>query len=271
MENSKVYFRGYLLTPKNSVERKVYDNSNTGYKAEDVVRIAYVAAFNAYSRFNWKDIESQYPLEDFKQDAAMYILDKFNEGYFDASQGDIFPIVYRLINGHFIYNKYVEYRDVEYVLPLNRPVDFGNPGQREVEYLDGIADPERPNPEDLLFKEVGAKSGKEIVKDILKELSVQPFNTHKYEYVGIIDGNRVDLTEVSVGELILQGKGLHDILNVFGYEVSNSGSTSQTAYIAKIVKRTRDKIVEVIKCLETDGQCSIRDYFELLDRRTVRL
>jgi len=266
MSNVKVSFRGYSnVAAKGSKERVVFDNSKSKWTEDDVVGIAYKAARATYYQQSW--LGSKYDVDDFMQDAAIDILERFRTGYFDANRHDIFPIIFRLINGHFVFNEYKRRVKERRELALNAPaIGVKKAGRRETTWLDLLAEPTR---HDLDFiKEEAAKEGTELIEAVIDQLDFRPFNTRKYTYSGIVKGMRVELTESLIAKLIFDGKDLHDILDVYGHNVSNSGSTSQSAYLAKIVKQTTTRIVNAIKAMNDDEQECVKSYLELNSMRS---
>jgi hypothetical protein len=258
MSGSIVSFRGYNVEVSIKKEKVVFDNSNTAWSDTQIAEIAYKAAEIVYNKQRWD--RTKYDIDDFKQDAAMYILDKFKAGYFDGSTPDIGPIVYRLLNGHYVYNQYRSTKRVRDEAQLNDPVEYmpelGSLGRRP-EYLDLVQD-ERPTPEEYSIHEKAISAGEHIVNYVVDKLNTQPFNTRKHAYVGYIDDIEIPLTESIVGKLIVEGKTLHEILDIYGYhDVTNAGLSSQTAYIAKVIKRTTQRIADIVASLsDTEKECA---------------
>lgn len=259
MSEEVKYLGGYRLTPKHSVKSGGYDNSKSGWKDEDVINMSYKAAGIVYDKYRWDT--ANYTKDDFQQEAAIYILNKFNMGYFDANNDNIFPIVYRLIDGHFVYNKYKKHRPEFNIIRLdsekfdNMPEDFYEDDLLRVN--------EDQNPEDICIKEEDIREGMSRVIEIISGLNSEPYITRKYNYVGELEGGiKVKLTEYNIGKLIIEGKSLHDILEIYGCNNSNSGASSKSANIARTVKRTKDKIVKGIKSLSEESKDSVRELFE---------
>ena len=262
-----LYFRGYKFAPKGKGQKAAIEPGNVVWAEEDVVNVAYKAARSIYRKYSWAS--SKYSEEDFIQDAAMSILKCFRDGYFTATTDNIYPIVYRLIDGYFVYNKLKKQKAEKCVLSLNDLAPFSKYGNGEdIELLETIADSSEQIIDNTV-KERDAQIGKNILLKVIDTFETMPVRTRKHSYNGITGVSHIELSEYSIARLILDGNDLHDILNVFGFDISNSGSTSQTAYIAKIVKNVTDSLIEKIRALSSKDKESIADFLELAKRKRL--
>jgi|GEM_PF-6885956 len=268
MSSEKQYFRGYAFAPKGKGKKANIERGNVVWTEEEVSKVAYKAARIIYRKYGW--VKSKYDEDDFVQDAVMSILKGFRDGYFIATTSNIFPIVYRLIDGYFVYNKLKKHKVDSKVISLNDSSPFSKyNADKDVELLETIKDTSDIIT-DIVEKEDSAANGKNIILSVIETFSAIPIKTRKHVYVGVVDKNKkVNLSESVIASLVLSGKDLHDILNIFGFTVLNSGSMSQTAYIAKIVRNVTDSVVEKIKALSNDDRESVKSFLELSRNRKL--
>jgi hypothetical protein len=121
MSSEKQYFRGYAFAPKGKGKKANIERGNVVWTEEEVSKVAYKAARIIYRKYGW--VKSKYDEDDFVQDAVMSILKGFRDGYFIATTSNIFPIVYRLIDGYFVYNKLKKHKVDSKVISLNDSCD----------------------------------------------------------------------------------------------------------------------------------------------------
>ncbi len=254
MQKQKITFNGYQINKTEKSKKTLYDNSCLLSREDEVVQEAYKAANSIYPMYDWEDV--MYGREDFMQDSAIYILEKFRSGYFDGSRPNLFPIIYRLIDGYFVYNKRnLSKKCATSGNSLNTVAYITNAGY-VIEYISILADKTPYDPEDLIH-------GNKCLDSIIKKLNTKPFKTHKHNYFCEINGDRHELNEALVGALILDGKDLHRILSIFNCDTTWSGGSSKSAYIAKVINRTKNKILAEVKELSEDSRESVVRYLSV--------
>jgi len=252
MDNTKVIFNGYKLNKTDPNRESLYDNSCFLHREDEVVKESYKAANTVYSNTNWDGASGS--REDFRQEAAMYIIKKFRSGYFDGSRKNLFPIIYRLIDGYFAYNT-KKSMDRESLVETSLNRTFSTRHDSDIEYLQLLADTRhRYAIEDVIH-------GENCIVKIIGKLDPKPIPTRKHKYQCELDGKAHKLNEALVGALLVSGRDLHYILDIFDCGTSWSGGSSRSAYIAKIVSRTKYKILEEVKGLPEEAKESVVGYF----------
>lgn len=213
------------------------------WSEEEFVAEVYKVAPIVYRGRSW--LGSKYSEDDFVQDAAVFMLEKFRDKYFDVTRDDLKPIIYRLLNGYFSLNKIKLKKRDRSTFSLN-DIEKGLSGvHAEKEKIDFIYDKDLNAEEEINYNE-SVNSGKELLLGIIDTLEFQPFRSRKHTYKGRVGKKTIELTEANLARLVSSGYKLHDILKVYGYNVTNAGSTSQTTFIAHKVKNIIEKLANKV-------------------------
>lgn len=226
---------------------------------DEVVRLTYKVAPIVYKGRSW--VGSKYSLDDFVQDAVMHILEKFRAGYLDTDRDDIKPLIYVLLNRFFAYNKYKKAKNDRATSSLHLPAIDTSGDSSKKEMIEMIED-ENPSPEEFTKNIDAIGDGEEIILGIIDNLDFEPFKSRKYQYSGEIDGKKIELTEANLAKLFFSGKTLHDILRIYGINVTNSGADSRASFIAHKLKALIKKMSETINALNDREKESVVKYLE---------
>jgi hypothetical protein len=191
-------------------------------------------------------------------------MDLYNRNYLDTTLTNIRPLIYRMLNGHFVFNMYKKQKRSRDELSLNKSASptISSDSSHDSEFLDFIHDTDY-NPEEL----INISSGEEIVKTIIDNLSFIPYSTRIYTYTGVTEeGNEIQLTESNLAKLILSGYDLHKILQMFNVDVANIGTSAQASYIAHKVKAVIMKLSKEINELSDDMLASVKLFLNNIKR-----
>ena len=247
-------FGSYEVT-KRGTSTKDYSTPEhlSKWNEEQVTQAVYNVAPRVYTKRNWQG--TRYTLEDFCQDSAMYILRLYRTNYFSTDRDNIEPIIYRLLNGFFSFNKLKELRKVESRVYSYDSYDLKTPG--DYSFVDVVGE---GTDEDMA---VDIEAGKEVIVEILENLSDKEVESKKYEYYGMADGKRYGLSERNIASLLFSGKTAHDIIDFYGKTVDWIGSSSEATFVFHKVQGTLDKIKSVLSGLGEEAEECLRNYLEI--------
>jgi len=244
-------FRNLSGATKNSgVKPNAANPGNIKWDRDSLVDITYKIAPAVYSKYDWKNLK--YSIEDFTQDAVMYIMDLYDRDYLDLTLNNIGPLINRMLNGHFVYNMYKKHQKHSKEYSLNKTKDTESSSQ---EFIDDLKD-ESPDSEVLLL-------GEDFLKAFIDNLSFIPYSTRKYKYKGYTDkSGEIELTESNLAKLIISGYTLHQILKIFNVDTNNIGASSQASYIAYKVRNIINKLALLINNEEPNIREAIKLYLK---------
>lgn len=223
---------------------------------DSVIAVVYNVAPRVYYRKRWPQ---PYTIDDFVQDSAMYILDLYRKNYFPTDQDNIDPIIYRLLDGFFIINKYQRIKKEEYgKIYLDRYFKHGNHDSSSDQSVLQLAVDNNYDERDSRVA-----IGLELAEELIDRMDFQPYKTRKYKYVGYLNGETLALSEKNLAKLILMGMTMHDILDVYGNDVSNISTSTKATYIFHRVKITIDRMKEVIAGISEGSESKFAEYVSM--------
>lgn len=234
---------------------KYFTNGYTQEYLDDLIEATYRVAPKVYKKYTW-DARFQYTVDDYAQEAAMYIFDLFKQQYINLPNniGKIDNLVYSLLDKHWTFNKYTSLRTSgNHEVSRLHVEDIDDSGFQALGvYLDSVSD-DTDNQEDRL----AIKIGKDILNDLINNtFSYTPYRNakHTYEYKG------QRLTEKMLAELVLSGKSPNAIVELIGY--SSKDNTPPTVMLRRRYKTIIDKTAEAIKKLSLGDRKYIERYLE---------
>lgn len=223
---------------------------------DSVVGVVYNVAPRVYYRKRWPQL---YTIDDFVQESAMYILDLYRKNYFPTDQDNIDPIIYRLLDGFFIINKYQRIKKEGYgKIYLDRYFKHGNHDSSSDQSALQLAVDNNYDERDSRVA-----IGLELAEELIDRMDFQPYKTRKYKYVGYLNGETLALSEKNLAKLILMGMTMHDILDVYGNDVSNISTSTKATYIFHRVKITIDRMKEVIAGISEGAESKFAEYVSM--------
>ncbi len=232
---------------------------------DEVVEATYRVATNVYYRSALTRL--RYDKDDFLQDAALFILNKFRDKYFEITTDNAEPLIYSLLNNWFKRNAvsadYKHYRRVVYMdrSLSDSSVNSSSAGNNMI--FSNLMKSSISSPDAVYEYEVAVSSGKRILDNIIDSLDVTPYNSRKYNYIGKDeDFGKIKLSESNLARLLVSGKDLHSILTIYGNNTNNAGSSSPSAFIARKVKETKERLVDLIKGLPHSEKNDVIVYME---------
>lgn len=224
------------------------------WNAETIVDAAYRVAPKVYYTKNWKN--TNYDLDDFVQDAAMYILELYNDRYFPLDRENIDGMIYKMLKT-FSFNK-------------NRSLQNKASKTFSINSTDSDDKPSATTflPADTLdpSQEEALDYAKELLEEIVEnDMKDQPFMTRKHTYRGKLDtwgDTGFELSEQNIAKLLLSGYGSTDIMNIYDSFADNIGASSKATYVYKKVNHVIDKLADVINQKPDYERKAIADYME---------
>lgn len=213
-------------------------------RLDELVGIAYEVAPMIYFKAGWKD--TVYNRDEFIQDAATYIWDKYNEGYFDSkTDSQLRPMVIGMLSGYFLKNQYKTAKKY-----YGRTVRVNEQDTEEES---------SPNFRNRVFKDNRTLTPSEnyelqlIIDDIVDLFSDEPYKTRKHTYSAKIGNKTVLANDKIIAELLLSGYTIRDIVLKF-VDIPEGAYYSHDAKASYL---GNSKILVVLK--------RITDYIGLLD------
>jgi hypothetical protein len=245
----KVLVGSYVVAKRG--KGKPMGSKTSVWDEESIAGVVYKVAPRVYGKKCWPD---HYTLDDFVQDAAMYIIRLHRENYFPTDRPNIDSIVYRLINGFFVMNKTAELGRRRTVSLDEAIVNSGDTG--EITFKDMILSSE--------YHEDATLYGKSIIETIFEKMDFRPYKTKKYEYRGNIGGSEIILSQKMLAGLVFGGMTMRGILSVYGYgDVRNIGAHSQANYVYHKVYDTLEKIRNEFQKLDDKEKTEFVKYINL--------
>lgn len=234
------------------------------YNVEHLIDIAYKVAPNIYYKRNWSNTGMDQ--DEFVQQAAIYIFDKYNEGYFKGKQAhEITPMVIGMIQGWFIRNMHqTAVNKSKRQTALNQVVS----AEDDREAIDLLVDDDAITPDEYV-SEADFRVAKKILNQLLKNFSDSPFPSRKHRYIadripGF--GKNVEASERVLIDLVLRGRTVKEIANY--YKSKDAGEyyshDSKASYISHKVSQAIDKLANMLNALDDDEQAMVKDYIEAL-------
>lgn len=258
---------GYTIAIKNRATRNEEDYVNSrGWTEDDVAEATYNVAPIVYNNRvttgSW--VDTAYTKEDFTQEAALYMVGLFRKNYFRTDNDELEPIIYRMLNNHFVSNTNKKaHKDYKRNIPsLNRT--FPN---STTEYIDMEQSLDNTS-EDTIISEEAVEHGKEILDEIIDLLSFKPYVTRKHTYKGThVTMGELDLSEKNIALLLLQGNSARDIIRIYGKEVDNIGTSSEASFVLHKVKRVVDNLAYIINGLSEEDREYVKTYINFVDMK----
>jgi hypothetical protein len=234
---------------------KVHDKDVQIYDEHDVIAMVYDVAPIIYKKKRKWFYNTNYDLEDFVQDAAIHILERFREDYFDLSNPKLKSVIYTLIDGYFSLNKSRwDLRHSREELHLDAVSD--NEIEQE-QYVDLLLTKDL-DPEEKYILEKAIKDGREITNKMINKLSDTVFQTRKYRYIGEFKGKNYPFSEKSLVLLFLEGLTLKDIQEVYKAELDRNYYKARL--VERKLKQTLNKLAEMINALEDSKRFNVKVY-----------
>lgn len=231
------------------------------FTQEEIANSVYKVAPLVYRRKDWSFTD--YPEDDFIQDAAMHMIRLNEEGYFDNNKSgveNLDGLTYKLLSGHFVLNaQKLRYKDgaISYISTDQDSEDFGI--SKSKEYNAEIADVTTQSPDKIEADKEKIALGKALFEEILDTFSVVPYTTRKHTYKGHEKTlGDIELSEYNIGLLLSMGYNLGEILAVYGFE--GKERHSQTSYISHKVQDTMNKLREILSELKQEDKNAIEAY-----------
>ena len=257
---------GYRIAHKNTAEPGEHNYENIrGWTEDELVSAVYNVApiiYNSKTRAGVWD-NTSYTEEDFTQEAALYALGLFRKNYFNTDYDILEPIVYRMLNSHFVWNvSRRERREYKRNEPsLNRK--YSNSDR---EYLDSEVDYNTRSVSDKAIYDEDIEEGKKIVDEIIELLDFKPYRTRKHTYIGNDEElGQIELTEKNIALLLLRGNSARDIIRIYGKEVDNIGASSEASFVSHKIKDTINNMAFIINNLDEDERDSVKTYLRFLE------
>lgn len=265
-----------MLKNKSLREAKSLKDIPENYDIEHIIDIVYAVAGNIYYRKAWPD--SLYSKEDFIQEAAMYMITKWDEGYFEGKPASqIIPSVIGMLNNWFIRNKHMQalttpaYRKqkevniqgIETFKDEDTPTDKFS---RKV--AAALTDPDR-TPDESSVANAKAREGKQIIQSILETMSSEPYPTRKHTYSAHLDGpGEIQLSPYIIAKLVLDGYTTKEIINMFIDEPLADGihytADSRGSYISKRVNAVVNQLADKFNSLDDEKLSLVKAAMELV-------
>lgn len=282
-------------TYKKAKTKRAYapeDLLDRNWTEDEIAAIAYNKAYIVWNRNKAELLSYGIDEDDFIQDAVWHVLSKFKEGYFPPNYKFVDALAYRLINGFFIFNaKSAAVNKRNRVVSLNAPVsaNIDNDG----ELLDKIQDTQVLTPEEEYRATIDQEAdtermqalielGRDVLEEIVDQLSVVPISSRKYNYVATMpnledteDTQLVEyrLTERNIGLMLAAGYSQKEIANIFGrpvmpdaIDVKYYSHHSAASFVQKRVREVLLKISQValLDYSATEAE-AVNAYFRYLE------
>lgn len=189
-------------------------------------------------------------IEDFQQDAALYILNLYRKDYMyldkdrDA-RGMVFKMLSQYSQNYF--RKYLRNKG-KHAGSLNNSVN------KNVEKLELISREEQLNPEDWSVINLEKIRGEKLLKEIIEQLNILPFKTRKHEYIG---KENKKLSEYNLAKMIISGYTMKDILKEYNVYTPNTGTSSKAVFVNKKVHEVSDKLKSIVNKLDENDREAI--------------
>lgn len=219
-------------------------------RLETLIDIAYEVAPYLYFKADWRN--TVYSRDEFIQDAAIYIFDKYNQGYFDNKTDEqLRPMVIGMLSGYFLKNQNKTAKKYYARTPRVNEQDTDEESSLGLRsYV--FSDKKTLSPSDDYELQT-------IIDDILDLFSDEPYKTRKHTYSAKIGRKTVLANDKIIAALLLSGYTIRDIVELFvdipaGVYYSHDARAS---YLGN------SKILTVLK--------RINDYINLLDNREKEL
>lgn len=222
-----------------------------------VYNVAPIIYNNKAQQGAWDN--TSYTEEDFVNEAALYTINLFRNKYFSTDFDSLEPIIYRMLNSHFVRNVLNrERRDYSRNLPvLNRPKGDEN----DTEFIDYLESEYLP-PSEFVDRSL-IDRGEAIAEKIIDSLNFLPYRTRKHTYVGQDkDLGKLQLSEQNIARLLFLGETPRGIIRIYGKEVDNIGSSSEASFILHKVKEVIEKIVLMVEKLPNKDKKALKAYME---------
>lgn len=263
-------FAGVVLESRQLNKKLIKEHKlSEGFTLEHLVDIVYKVAGNIYYRKEWP--ESMYSKEDFIQEAAIYIVDKWNEGYFEGKDHtNIVPAVIGMLNGWFLRNKHQQsmtssaYRKtkehniqgIDELKDGDSPTDkFSRKVARE------LTSPE-DSPEEHEDRSSSTAAGNLVLIEVLKEFSKEPYPTRKHNYQAFVNElGTVKLSPWVIARMLTLGYTDRDIIKLFTGINADSDvhftADSRSSYVYKRVREVYNSLISKFR------ELSEEDYYHL--------
>lgn len=227
-------------------------------REEEITNAAYRMADKIYN-MNIASVKNVgVDKDDFRQDAVMYILNKYRneEMYMDEGykpEGIIFTFLSRF---YLNYIKEFVRKNRELKL-LDLPAKNGKSGTA----LDYVADSEQLNSEELAVLSKEKERAEKLLDKIISNFENLPYPTRKYEYV---NKENKKLSEYRLAKLIIKGYTMGSILKEYDSYTTNIGTNSKAHFINKKVHLVMEKLSDIVSKLEENDTEAIKIFADSL-------
>jgi hypothetical protein len=233
-----------------------FSPGNIIWDKDSVIDLVYEVAPKVFQikRF-WFD-GTTYTQEDFTQDAALFIWEKMEEGYLDLTAPHLESIIFTLLSNYFIYNKARSLTREKNIHSLDDKISRDG-SEEETSRIDTILD-DNLTSEDIALISNAIIHGESIIKKLISELNLLPFQSRSKNYKGTFRGKSVELSERSLMRMFFSGMSLKQIQNAFDSNIATEYSKARL--VEKKFKQTLEKMVRKINNLDEDDRFDVKLY-----------
>lgn len=226
----------YLKEKENEIVKATYEMSKRIYR------------FNA-AKMRRFDID----MEDFKQDAALYILGLYRKDYMylDESTDPRGMIFKMLVQYSRNYIRKYERHSKRHAKSLNIK------DSRGLEILESISKEEELDPEEWSVEQLESERVKKLFEEIAEQFETLPFRTRKHQYIG--KSNKT-FSEYNLAKMIFDGYNMKSILEEYNVYTKNIGKSSKAVFVNKKVREVSDKIKSIVSKLDEDDREAIVNF-----------
>jgi len=230
---------------------------------ETVISIAYDVAPSIYRTKRWDN--TLYTLDEFRQDAAIYIYEKYEQGYFEGkTEEQLRPMVYGMISGWFLRNTLQvtsKYR-ARYIPANESDTDEETPHSIRT----ALSTSNIPTPSEELDAEVDTALGREVADKLVQSLSPIPYKTRKHKYALKIDDEEVLANDQLIAELLLAGLDYKDIAQILSPPLPNQhkyySHNAASSYIGTKAHEVFQKLMKRADTLTPEEKRMLMRYFK---------
>lgn len=223
-------------------------------KEEVIISAAYDMADKIYYMNNKIMRNSGVDVDDFRQDATMYILNLYRTGYmyiddYHNPRGMVFTLL-KMFYRNTLTTARRNFKNKN--VSLNVEVDTEG-----TEYLETISEKTLMDPEQWSIKSLEVQRGESLLSNIVNSFDKRPFETFKYRY---FDTENKKISAYELAKMISKGYTMENILKEYGVYTKNIGKNSKSAYVYKKTRQVANKFRELVSKLDENDREAIAYY-----------
>jgi len=231
-------------------------------KEEKIIKASYEMAEKIY-RINYKSFFGySIDLEDFQQDAVMYILKLYRDGYMYTDDSyDIRGMIFTMLRQYVLNYLRKYYRRSKRMADNIRQ---NNLGEFDTNYLVVENIPALPNNkevEETVVMQESIEQGKKVLGKIIQNFSISPLKTRKHIYINT-ENNKI--SEYQIAKLVTEGHNIESILKEYNVYTSNIGTSSKAVFVYRKVQEVLDKLKTYIEQLEENDKKAVALYAKMM-------